>query len=199
MIEWSQRELLYLLVRSVVCGVAVGVLYDILRTVRIFLSGDGKAWRVIGYAVTFIADFIVWSSFGVISILLIYKLIGGAFRGMVYVGMLVGAALYYYSISKLTLRITRFAVKILKKALCAVGRVIIFPFVMVFHGVFSLYRLTIGKIIGKIIRRVREVKKSRRVEDVPASTDVECGKEELVYVFGKAAYRRDGRIDFGRK
>lgn len=177
----------------------MGVLYDILRFIRLMLSGDGRAWRAIGYTVTFIADLVLWLSFGAVSILLIYKVIGGAFRGMVYVGMLSGAALYYFSISKLTLRITRFAVKMIKKALLAALRVIAFPFIMIFRGVFLLYRLTIGKIIGKIICRVREVKNARRVEDAPPALDVECGKEELVYVFGKAAYRRDGRIDFGRK
>ena len=74
--------------------------------------------------------------------------------------------------------------------------IIIYPFTMIFRGVFSLYRLTIGNFIGKIICRVKESNKPTRLEKAPNDCK-ECGKEDLVYVNEKIGYEKDGRISFG--
>ena len=196
MVEWSQEQLLSLLLRAFICGVVIGVFYDFLRALRLFFSGDSKVWRVTAVLVTFITDVILWVFFGIVSIMLMYRITGGVFRGMTYVGMLGGAAIYYFTISRLTVKITKPIIRTAKKLLRKVLNIIIYPFGMIFRGVISLYRLTIGKIIGKIIRRVKESRNLPRLEKAPNDCK-ECGKEDLVYVNEKIGYEKAGRISFG--
>ena len=201
MIDWSQEQLLSLLLRAFVCGVAMGVYYDVLRIVKLLFSLEtaaGRVAKVFRATVTFFADLIFWLTFGIVSIMLIYRIGGGVFRGLVYLGMLMGAAIYHFTVGKLTLKIISFTVAFLKKVIRAVIKVIIFPFIMIFRGVFSLYRLTIGKIIGRIINRVKKARLARMLKNAPLATEQEeCGKEDNGCVEGKEAYRRDNRISFG--
>jgi hypothetical protein len=200
-IDWSQEQLLSLLLRAFVCGVAMGMYYDVLRIVKLLFSSEsaaGRAAKMFRATVTFFTDLIFWLTFGIVSIMLIYRISGGVFRGLVYLGMLMGAAIYHLTVGKLTLKIISFAVSFFKKVIRAIIKVIIFPFVMIFRGVFSLYRLTIGKIIGKIINRVKEARLARKLKKAPLVTEQEeCGKEDDGRVKGKEAYRRDNRISFG--
>lgn len=205
MIDLSQEVLLSLLIKSFILGVALGVFYDFIRAVKMFFGvryahpivKSSAVVNVFSYAVTFLTDIAFWSVVGVASILLMYAVGGGVFRGLTYVGLAVGALLYYFSIGRLVLRVSERLVGLIKKALRRVALVLAKPFVLLWRGLIYLYHLTFGRIIGKIKdKNTRRKKCAEIVPDEELALDG-YGKEEFVYVDGKNGYKRDGRISFG--
>ena len=56
----------------------------------------------------------------------------------------------------------------------------------------------LGKIIGKIINRVKKARLARKLKKAPlAPMQEKCGKEDVGCVKEKETYRRDNRISFG--
>ena len=82
---------------------------------------------------------------------LIYRMGGGIFRAFTYGSMAIGFILYYFTVGKLTLRLTDIIIGFLKKILKKIAFLLLLPVKKIFLLIFCLYRLTIGKIIGKII------------------------------------------------
>ena len=194
------------MIKSFLAGVALGVLYDIVRILKMLCGvrysrtnvKGGAAVKVVAYIVTFLTDVIFWITVGVVSILLMYGIGGGIFRGVTYVGLAFGMLIYHFSIGRLMLKVSEWTVawlqRITRRALC----VLIKPITLATRGIILLFHLTIGRIIGKIKEknaRRRDRVKIEIGEETASDTD---GKEEFVYVDGKNGYKRDGRISFGR-
>jgi len=205
MIDLSQEVLLALLIKSFIAGVALGVLYDFIRAFKMFFGvryarpivKRSVAVRVLAYIVTFLTDILFWIVVGVTSILLMYGVGGGVFRGLTYFGLAVGGLLYYFSIGRLVLKVSEAAVIFVKRAVRRSARILAKPLVWVGRGLIFLFHLTIGKFIGKIKDRRAQRKKCAEIEPDEATALDGGGKEEFVYVDGKNGYKRDGRISFG--
>ena len=206
MIDLSQKALLALLIKSFLSGVALGVFYDLIRTIKMFfgvrytrpIEKRSVVLRAVAYTVTFLTDILFWVVFGVASILLMYGVGGGVFRGLTYLGLVGGMLLYYFSIGRLMLRVSEAAVDLIKKALRRVARILSVPLVRIVRGANLLFHLTIGHFIGKI-KEGRARKKARAQIDLVEEEFLDNGgKEEFVYVDGRNGYKRDGRISFGR-
>lgn len=204
MIDLSQEALAELLIKSFLSGVVLGIFYDIIRAFKMFFGvsyarptkARSVAVRVVAYAITFITDILFWLVVGVTSILLMYGVGGGIFRGLTYVGLVGGILLYYFSIGKLMIRISETVVDFIKKLIRRAVRVLAIPFARIGRGAIFLFHLTIGNFIGKIKDR-RARKKARSENDRAEQVSDNGGKEEFVYVDGKNGYKRDGRISFG--
>ncbi len=208
MIDLSQGELAALLFRSILCGVSFGGIYDIIRAFKLLCGvryGENEEdahirQRVLVYTVTLITDLIFWICAGCAAILLMYSG-GGVFRGMTFIGMTGGFLLYYFTLGRLVLKLSRKVTNVLKKLIRRVAICALKPIKKLFDGIISLYHLTIGKIIDKIIEDSKKKKEEKQSadesEDMPC--DAECGKEGFVYVDGKTGYRRDGRVSFGSR
>ncbi len=207
MIDLSQGELAALLFRSILCGVSFGGIYDIIRAFKMLCGvryGESEEERtpvrrrVLIYTVTLITDLLFWICAGCAAILLMYSG-GGVFRGMTFIGMTGGFLLYYFTLGRLVLKLSRKVTRVLKKLIRCVAIWALKPIKKLFEGIISLYHLTIGKIIDKIIEDSKKKKEEKQSadesEDKPC--DVKCGKEGFVYVDGKTGYRRDGRVSFG--
>ena len=189
-------------------GVSLGVLYDLIRAFKMLCGisyfeskrQKGILKRVFEAVVTFFCDVAFFVAAGVVALLLIYRMGGGLFRAFTFGGMISGFALYYLSLGRLTIRLTDVFVRTLKKALGVVGRILFFPVKKIFLALFCLYRLTIGKIIGKIIRELvrRNSRGATDAQDEKLPLENGGGEEEYVYVGSKGRYRKSGRIDFGR-
>ena len=206
MIDLSQKALLALLIKSFLSGVALGVFYDLIRAFKMFFGvrytrpteKGSVALRVVAYAVTFLTDILFCVVFGVASILLMYGVGGGVFRGLTYLGLVGGMLLYYFSIGRLMLRVSEAVVDFIKKAFLRAARMLSVPFVRIGRGAIFLFHLTIGNFIGKI-KEGRARKKARAQIDLVEEEVLDNGgKEEFVYVDGRNGYKRDGRISFGR-
>ncbi len=209
MIDLSQSELAALLFRSVLCGVAFGGIYDIIRAfkmlcgVRYGESEEEKApagRRVLVYTVTLITDLLFWIGAGCAAILLMYSG-GGIFRGMTFLGMTGGFLLYYFTLGRLVLKLSRKVTSVLKKMLRRLAIWALKPIKKLFDGIISLYHLTLGKIIDKIIEDSKKKKEKKQSADEGENEHcvADLGKEGFVYVDGKTGYRREGRVSFGSR
>ena len=209
MIDLSQEVLISLIIKSFLCGVGLGIFYDVIRMFKVFLGvkytkqvySSGKLRRVVEYIVTFIFDIIFWIAVGLISIILIYSINGGVFRGMTYFWMLSGFLLYYFTVGTWVLKLTVFLDKKIKKALYSIAKLLILPLRRAFDRIICLYRLTIGKFIGKIKDRIKDKKEKRKNQAMLCEKEKQevLGKEDFVYVDQKTRYKREGRINFGNK
>lgn len=205
MIDLPQGVLLALLIKSFLAGVALGVFYDFIRAFKMFFGvryarpivKRSVAVSVLAYIVTFLTDILFWIVVGVTSILLMYGVGGGVFRGLTYLGLIVGALLYYFSIGRLVLKVSEAVVGFIKKAMRRVARILTKPFILAGRGLIFVYHLTIGRIVGKIKDKRAQKKKCAEIDVVEASALDDGGKGEFVYVDGKNGYKRDGRISFG--
>ncbi|MBE6685102.1 MAG: hypothetical protein E7592_05585 [Ruminococcaceae bacterium] len=205
MIDLSQQVLLALLIKSFLAGVVLGVFYDLIRAFKMFFGvryalpivKRSVAVSVLAYIVTFLTDILFWIVVGITSILLMYGVGGGVFRGLTYLGLAVGALLYYFSIGRLVLKVSETVVTFVKRVVRRVAKILAMPFVWVGRGLIFLFHLTIGKFLGKIKDRRAQKKKCAEIEPDEATAFEDGGKEEFVYVDGKNGYKRDGRISFG--
>lgn len=208
MIDLSQRELGLLLLSAFLTGIALGIFYDLIRLIKMFFWVSYSAPRrlpssvykkIISFTVTFLTDIIFWITAGVLSILLLYC-IDGVFRGMIYLGIAMGFLLYYVTVGRLILRLNEKLTAFMKKSFKKAVHIIFIPIHALCKVLISLYHLTIGKIIGKIIRKIKTAREMKKALPEIANTDEEasCGKEDFVYVDGKTGYQRTGRINFGR-
>ena len=159
MIDLSQGDLAIILLRSFLCGVALGVVFEVIRAFKLLCSvEDYDATRrrrtgflgFLSHAVTFVTDFVFWVGSGCVSILLTYAC-GGFFRGLIYIGIFGGFLAYYFTLGKLILGLNRKITGKIKKAITAAMPYLLKPVKFIFGRIILLYHLTIGKIIDKII------------------------------------------------
>ena len=209
MLDLSQEQIAKWLLCAFLWGVALGVFYDGIRAFKMLCGiscGETETQkkhtlgRIIEYAVTFLCDIVFWVTVGVLSILLMYRMGGGFFRGITYVGLGAGFALYYFTVGTVVLKFSRFAVRLLKKVVKKAFSLLIFPVKKLFFALIALYRLTIGKFLGKIIEEIKISKQNKKkTEDTENLTEENDsgGEEEFVYVDGKIGYKKQGRISFG--
>ena len=208
MIDLSQSELAILLLRSLLSGALLGVAYDILRAFKMLLgveygsSGTDEcgAKSVFIFIITFVTDLLFFTGAGCFAIFLAYAG-GGFFRGMILLGMAIGFLLYYFTLGRAVLALNSKIIALLKKVLRKLKPHIIKPLKLILGRIIFFYHLTIGRIIDKIIsdRKNKDYKDKIASEDVSDADDSKCGKEDFVYVDGKAGYKREGRVSFGQR
>ncbi len=175
-------------------GGGLGLLYEFIRLFRFAFGGGnrGKIRMAVSHVVTFIGDAFFIIIFAIAAILQTFKISGGVFRGLTYIGMSVGFMTYYLTIGRLMLKPCKKMAAFIKKAARLILKVIFTPLRLLFLLVFKIYVLTIGKILGKIIYRIKEKNSADRVaqENEISGDKADC---EL------KGYKKEGRISFGGK
>ena len=195
MINISQEKLLIMLLSSLALGVAFGIFYELIRLLRVIIAprkvSGMSLHRILSDIVTFFADFVFILLFAVAAILQTYKISGGVFRGLTYIGMSLGFLFYYFVVGRLTKKISENIARIIKKTICALARLIFVPFKKIFLLFFRIYTLTIGRFIGKI---KSEIKKKRVLNKITSE-----GIQDVVLEVEKenSGYKKEGRISFG--
>lgn len=205
MINLSEEIILSLIIKAFFTGVALGILYEGVRIVKMLLSigQDGHKLKAASFLFLFFTDLAFCLIFASSAILLTYNISGGVFRGCVYVSMAIGLLLYRLTVGKLTEKIERFITDLINKLLRAILRLVSIPMRAIFSLVCRIYSLTIGRIIGKIICRVKEMREKKR-----AQGNVDLGqsliqshtkeiKEEDNNAKGAGRYKKEDRISFG--
>lgn len=202
----SQEMLVGLLIRSFVCGVLLGVFYDIISFFKLMLitietCGRYKTLhRVILFSVTFVTDVIFWIAFAVTSILLVYKVVGGAFRFSVYIMLLLGVFLYRVTFGRLLLTIRTAAARLLGRLAAVTVRYVLFrPLKGLFFVLIKIYHLTIGQIIDKIYMAARHGRKSEDAEHAYLSETQDLSRERCTDAYDEHGYGRKDRICFSRR
>ena len=209
MIDLSQQLLLGLLLHSLAAGALMGAIYDVIRFVKMLAGVEYGVYKktskftlknAVTSAVTFCSDVIFWLLFALCAISLTYTISGGIFRGLVYIGMLSGLCVYYFTLGKLTLKISSKISKVVKKTVRALIKIILIPLRAIFCIFVRLYRLTIGKIIGKIKEREKKRRQDRKsVSDAQSVAALPAGDGEEDINARLSGYKKENRISFGYK
>jgi hypothetical protein len=180
----------------------MGLLSDFMRLFKMFFDVQGKKilHKMLLVSVTFLCDVLFFVIAGIVSVLLLYT-VGGVFRGVIYPAMGLGFLIYAVTLGRLVSKINIWLAKTMKKAIRSVIRLIALPVRKAVHAIISLYHLTIGAFIGKIIRKIVALHEKKIAEGIEGgeSPVPDGGREDFVYVEGKIGYQRNGRISFGRK
>lgn len=207
MIDISQKVLLGLVIRSFLCGTILGVIYGFIKIPRIILFSNPKSnnlsHKILKYSFTFIGDMLLGLLVGLVSVLLIYHINGGIFRGMVYLFLAFGFILYRLTVARPVEKCIIIVLRTLFRVLKRVFKILFVPIKLIFRGIFFIYHLTIGKIVGKIIMKIknrREIKKEKeRLSEIAAQISDDTTRGDPIYENPKERYNRAGRISFGNK
>lgn len=145
-------ETLLLLIRSFLAGVVLGAVYDIFRAALTYRSSGGRGLpRWVSLLLSAVFDFIFCILCAVSALLLMYYSNRGFFRASVIPVMLAGFLCFRCSLGKILGRVLSWAYGVIWKIIL----ILTFPVRFIFLKMILLLRLTIGKIIGKIVAGAR--------------------------------------------
>lgn len=196
LIDLTQQQLFSMLWSALALGAMLGLLYEFVRLFRFTLccvNSDCQGLRAIIYhAVTFLGDVILIIIFAITGILQTFKISGGVFRGLTYIGMSLGFLIYYFTVGRLTVGLSKKTAAFLKKATRGIFKILFVPLRLIFLLIFKIYVLTIGKILGKIKCKIKDIKSNDKV----VSEGIISVKTEDAEMKG---YKKEGRISFGGK
>ncbi len=200
MTDLSQELILLLLAEAFLSGAALGVTYEVVRICRLLLYSErSAARRALSQIFVFFTDLVFLIIASSVAILLTYNISGGVFRGCLYIAMASGLFLYRVTVGLVLLKIEAFATGIVKKIIKTVLKILFLPFKMIFSLFIKLYRLTIGRIIGKIVCRTRYKREKRTItsENVCAEHIMSESIQEKEDSADKhEGYRKESRIRF---
>ena len=208
MIDLSQEEIFRLIWRSFSSGIILGIIYECIRFIKLicgiqYLNNNcDKGKRVVGrffrHGITFLFDVIFCILVSLVSIILIYHVSGGVFRGIIYISMLIGLLLYYFTLGKLLLRLNIKFSKFVRRSISWLARIIIIPFKFICSLIIKLYHLTIKKFIDKIIEDIKnKVAQKNSVDALQQEKLLEEDAKEDRSINEKNRYRKKNRISFG--
>ena len=166
MIQLSQGQLGILLVASVLLGLCLGALFDLLRLSRAFFdpphSKHPRAHALGLQILQFFQDlvFVLVSSWSLV--ILLYYTNDGQLRLLAVCGMACGFLLYGCTLGRIASRVIPSAARILRRAVQWTVTVLLLPLVALGRLVSFLWRHT-G---GKYLQRQRRKQTERRVEDM---------------------------------
>jgi len=112
-------------------GACIGLFYDFFRIMRIAIP--------FGSLVIFIQDAIFWVVAGAGTFLFTYALNAGEVRGFLLMGELVGAVLYFLTVSRLVIGISDFIIRTVKKLLRLFFTLFIKPFIWLFGKISAAF------------------------------------------------------------
>lgn len=141
MYTFEQSEQIRFLMLSVGVGFALGIFYDILRTVRLALTK--------GRVAVFIFDVLYFLIFGLATFLFILALNKGEVRLYMIIGEISGCLIYYFSLGLVAIKITDITVKTFRKFFSMVFKVLFAPvrlilklFPRIFSKIFKFFKKT---------------------------------------------------------
>lgn len=145
-----QSEQLTIFISSLGLGFLLGILYDILRALRLSLTKSKGA--------LIFFDILYFLLFGFCTFLFILALNKGEVRFYIIAGELIGAIFYYISFGIAVIKITDHAVKLLRQFYAFLFKVISAPFRLV-KKVFSALFEKISELFRKTEKKSSKMRK----------------------------------------
>lgn len=146
----GQSEQLSIFLSSLGLGFLLGILYDVLRAVRLSFT-DSKIAVVI-------FDLLYFLCFGIFSFLFILALNKGEIRSYIIAGEIIGAFFYYISFGIAAIKFTDFLVSRLKRFYCLIFKIISTPFRLI-KRLFSNLSDKLKKLFVKTEKNSEKMKK----------------------------------------
>lgn len=150
MYSFEQGEQVGLFLMSLGVGFILGILYDLLRTVRISFT-KGKVF-------VFIFDVLYFLLFGLITILFVLASNKGELRFYLIFGEVCGALLYYFSFGLVAIKLSDFVSRWIQKIFSFVFRAVFLPFRLIFR----LFKSVFGKILKFFKKTQKKSQKNRK-------------------------------------
>ena len=91
----------FVFLMSVPMGVTVAIVYDFFRVIRIMMPS--------GTLITALQDFLFWMIAAVTAVLFFFVFASGRVRGFIFVGAVLGAIIYFCTVSVVILKFFRFS------------------------------------------------------------------------------------------
>ena len=145
-----QNEQLSIFALSLGLGFLLGVLYDVIRAIRLSVT--------LSKIVLVICDVLYFIFFGLISFLFILALNKGEIRFYIIVGEIIGAVFYYVSLGIAVIKVTDKLVSFLRRFYTLVFKVISAPFIAL-AKVFTAIFKKIGKLFKKTKKKSSKIPK----------------------------------------
>ncbi len=198
MLDISVESHLSLLLFSMLAGGVLGLAFEPVRFLKLSLWGRGLLRGCVRAVLTFLFDLLFMLAAGICGVLLIWSY-ARVFRGLTFLAMAAGFLLYRFLFGALFMKLHRFTVKLTRRVLRKLLQWLRIPLRRILSLLISLYHLTIGRFLGKIIEKIKTAREKRgELQAADEDPALPCGKEAFVYVDGKSGYRKEGRIRFGR-
>ncbi len=178
-----QNEQLAIFVLSLGLGFLLGVLYDVIRALRLSVTRSK--------IILIICDIIYFIVFGLISFLFILALNKGEIRFYIIIGEVIGAVFYYVSLGIAVIKITDKVIVLLHKLYCLIFKIISAPF------------KALGRMFASFFTKTRKL--FRKTEKKSSKIQKNLLPKARLYVYNLSGmlfanrfnFRKGGR-DFGK-
>lgn len=150
----AEETLVFL--RACLLGAGLGVLYDLMRILRIALPHGTLAVAM--------EDICYFVSATIVTFGFVLAYSDGELRMFILAGELAGGVIYFVTISILLMKLSRGIIALLKKLLRLIYKLFLAPFVWLFCKIFRLFRKIIvgfGKKVKKILGNLQIGLKTR--------------------------------------
>lgn len=124
---------------SVAFGALLGLFYDVFRIFRVTVRTPS--------VIVFFQDVVFWFFAGLSTFLFIFVINAGELRLFLFLGILAGAVVYFFTLGVLVMGLARAIVTFIKRVLRLVFKVLTFPFA-------ALWRI-LGPFLGKSLKKVK--------------------------------------------
>ena len=101
-------------------GVIIGFIFDLFRVHR-------KTFKI-SDIITYIEDFIYWIITGIITVYFMFRFSDGELRAYTFIGIIIGAILYFLTISQYIMKVFIFIIEKIKIIFSKIFRIFIFLF-----------------------------------------------------------------------
>lgn len=148
----------YLFAIFILNGFLIGLLFDIFRILR-------KSFKTKDF-VTYIQDIIFWLLAGFIILFSIFKFNDGELRGFIFIGIIIGAIIYFLLFSKIFINVNVFIIDIIKKIIyyaLIIPLKTIFKFLskIIFKPISFIF-INFRKILSKIKIKPKKLRKKNK-------------------------------------
>ena len=148
----SMESQVILFLTTIAAGFAIGFIYDIFRVIRLIFKHPDFLLHI--------EDILYWLF---VAFLMFYIMLFqnyGEIRFFSIIGAFIGMALYFLTISKLFMGVSKAIVEFVKKIVLGLIYVILFPFKILFKIIMVPYQ-AIKKIIKKVLQKSNRYAKIR--------------------------------------
>lgn len=143
---------LYLLLIFFICGICIGIFFDIFRILRkSFKTSD---------IITHVEDIIFWIFTGIFFLFTLFKFNNGEIRSYVIIGIILGIIIYLLIISKYFIKINIIIINYIKKLIHYIIK-IIFKVIKPFSFIVINIRKSITSLYKKTTKLLKNNQKNR--------------------------------------
>ena len=163
----TQGEMLWMLLWGVITGACLGILYDLLRGLRILMGLDPRQGSTVACrGILFVEDVLFAVAATVALILLCYYTNDGALRGHAVWGMAGGFFVYVQTLGRLTLKVEKVLARLARRLISIVLVPLSRPLLWVLHTLQKGAHAAWSASFGKALDRRRE-KRGQKTADEP--------------------------------